>query len=127
MPREFPRIEVKPVIRNLNLVAINNLLLEDTISVSQSISPSWVVERSQGIEEASSQSTEATISKCSILFLVDDILDSETQIRKALYSIVSICIISADLEKIMPFATSFKPTLSIALSRALPIKNSKLK
>jgi hypothetical protein len=99
VPGEFPRIEVKPVVRNLNLVAINNLLLEDTISVSQSISPSWVVERSQGIEEASSQSTEATISKCSIVFLVDDILDSETQIRKALYSIVSICIISAELGK----------------------------
>lgn len=33
VPWELPRIEVKPVIRHLDLVSIDQLLLEDTISI----------------------------------------------------------------------------------------------
>jgi len=43
MPGEFPRIEVKPVIWNLNLVPIHDFLLEDTISISQTVAPGRVV------------------------------------------------------------------------------------
>lgn len=32
--RELPRVEVKPVVRNLDLVSVVNLLLENTVSVS---------------------------------------------------------------------------------------------
>ena len=47
MSGEFPRIEIEPVIGNFNLVAINNLLLENTIAVSQSVTPSRVIEGRQ--------------------------------------------------------------------------------
>jgi hypothetical protein len=85
MSWEFPGIEIKPVVRNLNLVPVNNFLLEDTIAVSQSITPSWVVEGCQGVQETSSQSTETTISKCSIVLLVDNVFDTETKILKTTY------------------------------------------
>lgn len=54
MSWKLPWIEVKPVIGDLNLVSIHNLLLKNTISVSQSITPSWVVEGRQRVQETSS-------------------------------------------------------------------------
>jgi hypothetical protein len=54
---ELPGIEVKPVVRNLNLISIHNFLLENTISVSEAIAPSRVVERRERVQEASSKST----------------------------------------------------------------------
>lgn len=50
--RELPGIEVEPVIGNLNLVSVDNLLLEDTISVSQTIAPGRVVERGETVQKA---------------------------------------------------------------------------
>jgi hypothetical protein len=87
--REFPRVEIKPVIGNLDLVAIHDFLLENTISVSQSISPGWHVERSQGVQETGSQTTKTTITKSSIVLLVDDVLNAETEFREALCELVS--------------------------------------
>jgi hypothetical protein len=82
MSWKLPRIEVKPVIRNLNLVPIHNFLFENTITVSQSITPSWVVEGRQRVQKTSSQSTETTVSKGSIVLLVDNIFNTETKVRK---------------------------------------------
>lgn len=53
---KLPRIEVQPIVRNLDLISVDNLLLEDTISISKSIAPSRVVERGERVEETSSQS-----------------------------------------------------------------------
>jgi hypothetical protein len=77
---KLPRIEVKPVIRNLDLIAIHNFLLEDTISVSQSVSPGWVVERCQGVQETGSQTAKATITKGSIMLLLNDVLDAKAKV-----------------------------------------------
>jgi hypothetical protein len=77
---KFPRIEVKPVIRNLNLVSVHNFLLENTIAISQSITPCRVVERRKGVQETSSQSAETSISKRSIVLLVNDVFDAETEV-----------------------------------------------
>ena len=84
MSRKFPRVEVKPVIGNFDLVAIHNLLLEDTVSVSQSISPCRHVEGSHGVQETGSQTTKTTISKSSIVLLLSDVLNPETKIGKTL-------------------------------------------
>ena len=43
MAREFPRVEIQPVIGNFYLVAIYDLLLENPIAVSESVAPGWVV------------------------------------------------------------------------------------
>lgn len=34
VPGKFPGVEVKPVVRNLHLVAVDDLLLENTVAVS---------------------------------------------------------------------------------------------
>src|SRR5947207_8835027 len=44
--RKLPRVEIQPVIGNLDLIPIDNLLLEDAIPVPQSVSPRRVVQRS---------------------------------------------------------------------------------
>lgn len=77
---KFPGIEVKPVIRNLNLVSVHNFLLENTIAISQSITPCRVIERRKGVQETSSQSAETSISERSIMLLVNDVLDAETKV-----------------------------------------------
>lgn len=84
MSWEFPRIEIKPVIGNLDLVAIHDFLLEDTISVSQSVSPGRNVERSHGVQETSSQATKTTIAKSSIVLLLNDVLNAETKFGETL-------------------------------------------
>jgi len=89
MSWEFPRIEVEPVIRNLNLISIYNLLLEDSISVSQSVSPGRVVQRGKRVQETSSKTTETPVSKCSIVFLFNDVLNAETKVIEALYLEIS--------------------------------------
>ena len=53
MSGKFPRIKVEPVIGHFNLIAIDNLLLEDTIPISQTVAPSREVKRRQAVEEAS--------------------------------------------------------------------------
>ena len=80
--RELPGIKVKPVIRDFDLVTIDNLLLEDTISVSKTITPCRVVERGKTIEEAGGQPSKATIAKSGIMLLGDDILDPESEFGK---------------------------------------------
>jgi hypothetical protein len=81
---EFPGVEIKPVIGHFDLVAIDNLLLENTISISQTISPGGIVERGQAVEEAGSKSTQATVSESCVMLLFDDVFNPETQVRKAL-------------------------------------------
>lgn len=86
MTGEFPRIKVEPVIWNLHLVSIDDLLLEDAVSVSKSVSPGWVVHSCQTVEEACSKSSQTAIAESSIMFLRDDVLNSETEVGKSLYA-----------------------------------------
>lgn len=75
--RELPGVEVEPVVWHLDLVAVDDLLLEDTVAVPEAVTPGRVVEGSQTVEEAGSETTETTVSESSIVLLLDDILDSE--------------------------------------------------
>lgn len=94
MSWKLPRVDVEPVIRLLNLVAIHNVLLEDTVAVAQSIAPRREVETRQTIQEASCQPAQTSISQGSIVFLLNDVLDPEAQIRKP-----SLCnILLADIQ-----------------------------
>lgn len=80
MSGEFPRVEVKPVIRDLDLVSINDLLLENTISISKTVAPGGEVEGSQTVEETSRQSTQATVAQSSVMLLANDILNTEAKV-----------------------------------------------
>jgi hypothetical protein len=81
--RKLPRVEVQPVVWDLDLVAIDDFLLEDTVSVTEAIAPGRIIERGQAVEEASGQATQASISESGIMLLTDDILDSEAQFGEA--------------------------------------------
>lgn len=84
MSGKLPRVKVQPVVRNLNLVSIHNLLLKNTITISQPITPSGVVERCQTIQKACCKAAKTAITKRSIMFLLDNILNTEAQIRQPL-------------------------------------------
>ena len=124
MSRKLPWIEVEPIVGNLDLIPIHNLLLEDTVSVSQSIAPSWVVEGSHAVQEAGCETTKTSVAERGVVLLGDDIFDSEAEIGQASYK-VSVLDAGRVSGYNPPFATSFIPTLSMALSNARPIKNSR--
>lgn len=131
MAGELPRIEIKPVVRHLHLVTIDDLLLEDTVSVTQTISPSRVVQGRKTVKEASSEPSKTTVTQSSIMLLLNDVLDAETKLINSPYGILSAPIITTSQALLVwantPLATSFKPTFSMALSKARPMRNSRLK
>ena len=69
VPGKFPRIEVQPIIRYLYLVSVDDLLLKDTISVTQTVSPGRVVQGGHAIEEARSQPAETAVAESSVMLL----------------------------------------------------------
>ena len=77
---KLPGVEVEPVVWHLDLVAVDDLLLEDTVAVPEAVTPGRVVEGSQTVEEAGSETAETTVSESSIVLLLDDILDSEAEV-----------------------------------------------
>ena len=78
----LPWVEVEPVVRNLHLVSVDDLLTEDTVAVAESVSPCWVVERGERIEEASSETAETSVSESSVAFLFDDVFHVEAELGK---------------------------------------------
>lgn len=87
---EFPWVEVKPVVRDFDLIAVLNLLLEDTISISKTVAPSWIIQRSHAVEETCCKSAQTAIAQCGVVLLIDDILDAEAKILQALCCFVSL-------------------------------------
>lgn len=82
MARELPGVEVKPVVGHLDLVPINDFLLEDTVTVSQTVAPRGEVERCKTVEETSGKTTETTVAKGSVMLLRDHIFNTETELGK---------------------------------------------
>ncbi len=69
VPGKFPRIEIQPIIWNLDLVSVDNLLLEDAISVTQAISPGRVVQCGHTVKKTRSQSAETAVAESSVMLL----------------------------------------------------------
>ena len=83
MTGKLPRVKIQPVVWNLNLVSVNDLLLEDAISISKAVTPCGIVQGGKAVKEASSQATQATVSEGSIVLLGDNILDPEAKLGEA--------------------------------------------
>lgn len=83
MTGKLPRIEVKPVVGNLDLVSIDNLLFEDTVPIPQTVTPRRVVQRREAVEETGSKPAQAPISKCGVVLLLNNIFDAEAEIGEA--------------------------------------------
>jgi hypothetical protein len=80
MARELPGVEVEPVVGHLDLVTVDDLLLEDTVAVSQAVAPGGEVKRSKTVEETSSQASETTVAQSSIVLLSDNVLNAEAEL-----------------------------------------------
>lgn len=80
VPRELPRIEVQPVIRNFDLIPVHNLLLEDAVLVPETVAPSWNIESGHAVEEAGGKTTETTIAQSSVSFLGYYVFKAEADI-----------------------------------------------
>ncbi len=82
VPGELPGVKVEPVVGDFDLVSVDDLLLEDAVTVSQTVAPGRKVERGQAVEEAGGKSAETSISQSGIMFLFNDVLNAETQVGK---------------------------------------------
>lgn len=79
MAGELPGVKVEPVVGDLDLVSVDDLLLEDAVAVAQTVTPGRVVERGETVEEAGGEAAETAVSKSRIVLLLDDVLDTETK------------------------------------------------
>lgn len=77
MSRKFPGVEVQPIVWDFNLITVDDLLFENTVLVSESIAPGWVVHGGQAVKETSCEAAKTSVTERSIMFLRDHILDPE--------------------------------------------------
>lgn len=130
---EFPGVEIKPVVGHLDLVTVNDLLLKDAVAVPQAVAPGRVVETGEAVEEASGQPAQTTVAEGGVVLLFNDVLDAETELGETSYGQMVSNTVSAAVwsrprrGRSIPLATSFWPMFNMALSSALPIRNSRLK
>jgi hypothetical protein len=75
---------IQPKVRNFSLISISNNLLENTVIVSNTISPSWNFEGGKRIDEACGKSSKTTITKGSISFLFIELLKIVTHIHQSI-------------------------------------------
>ncbi|MNI43095.1 hypothetical protein D3C73_974150 [compost metagenome] len=71
-PAHFPHIIIlQPVVRQLDLITIYNLLLKQAVFIADSAAVSRILQGSQGIQEAGGQPPEPAVAKPGIrLFLL---------------------------------------------------------
>ena len=85
VPGEFPRVEVQPIVRYLDLISVDDFLFKDTIPITQTVSPGGIIQRSHTVKETRSQPAESAVAESSVMFLRYDILDSEAEVFKPSY------------------------------------------
>jgi len=77
---DLPRIAlVQPVVRKLSLLTVDDGLLEHTELVTDTITPSRIVEGGERVQEASGKTAKTTITKSRILLLVIEVLKLGTK------------------------------------------------
>src|SRR5262249_20952263 len=79
-PRDLPGIAVaQPRIRNLDLRAVDDPLMEDAVVIAEPVAIAGVPERRQRIEEARGEAPEAAIAESSIPFRLSKVLQAIAQ------------------------------------------------
>lgn len=82
---ELPGVVIKPVVWNFDLVSIDDLLLEDTIAVPQTISPGRIIQRRHAVQETGCETSQASVTQSRIVFLADNVFDLEAEIIQPLW------------------------------------------
>ena len=75
---------LKPVIRNLYLVAIKNFLLKQTVLITDGAAMTWKTQRCNRVNKAGCQTTETTIAKACIWLLWLEVSQFKAQLRHIL-------------------------------------------
>lgn len=86
---ELPGVEIEPVVGHFDLVAVDDLLLEDTIPVSQTIAPGGVVERGKTVQETGSQTSKTAVTESGIALDANDIFHAEAKVGETICKSVS--------------------------------------
>jgi hypothetical protein len=80
VPGKLPGVKVEPVVGHLDLVAVDNLLLEDTVAVAQAVAPCRVVQTGETVEEAGGKPTQTAVAQGRVVLLLNDVLDAEPEV-----------------------------------------------
>ena len=81
---------LKPCIRNLNLISVSDFLFEHTITVTDSTAVCTISKCCKGVKEACCKSSQTTVSKCRIRFLILKRIDVNSQLFKS-FLYLTIC------------------------------------
>ena len=77
---QFKRIAVhQPVIGNLYLITVADLLLEHAITITDTAAVCGISQRCQGIQETCCQTSQTTVTQCCIRLLVFDQVQIQSQ------------------------------------------------
>src|SRR5699024_11064704 len=80
----------EPVIRYFHLESVPDFLFEHTVTITDTASVRTVSQRSQRIQETGCQSSQTSVSKGGIRFLIFDHIQIESQfIQRFLYLLIS--------------------------------------
>ena len=69
MSRKFPGIEVEPIIRDFNLKTVNELLLEYSVPITESITPGRHIHGGHAVQKAGRKAPKPSVAKGSIVLL----------------------------------------------------------
>ena len=95
---QFEGVSVlQPVIRNLNLESVLDLLLEHTVMITDAASVSTVVQCRQRIQEAGCQTAETAVAQSRIRLLVLDHVQIQSQLLQSLFHLI----VGGKVEKIV--------------------------
>src|SRR5262245_59833316 len=81
----FPRVSVpEPLVRDLNLPTVVNLLIEDSEFIANAIAHRWNTERSEGVHVTGSKTAQSTVSQAWLFFLSDGFVQVKSEFLRCL-------------------------------------------
>ena len=85
---DFPWVSVvQPKIRNFDLVAIFDHLLENSIFIPDTVTPSWDLKGSKRVNKASGESSETTVSEGGIALLLIQLFEIVSHVHEGISEI----------------------------------------
>ena len=90
--RKLPRITARqPVIRNLDLMAVDDLLFEHAVVVADAVTEPGQAERGHRVEKTGGKPAQAAIAEGGIMFKVDQLVEIDVHLgQRLLYILVNI-------------------------------------
>mmetsp|Transcript_101606 Transcript_101606/g.140414 ORF Transcript_101606/g.140414 Transcript_101606/m.140414 type:complete len:202 (+) Transcript_101606:1511-2116(+) len=85
----FPRVSIlQPEVRNFNLVTILDLLLEDSVFVSNTVTPSRNLKSGERVKEASGKAAKTTVSESGISLLFVEIFHLVADVHHGAFELI---------------------------------------